>query len=312
MTALLPEDTRSQKRVLGILLLVGAGVGFCLHVYAPGRREIAAARLRAAELAGRDGLSGQRTGDADPSRDAVERAERQLAALQERVPDRAEAAGIYEEIAARADTLGLEVLDVTPGPDAPAEGGVYRRLRWELTVEGGYHALGVFLARMASLRWLLRPEVRRIEGPGPGRGDEYPVRASLALETLLLPAGGARLGGDRSGPSRSGAIRQGREVFAYPVDDRSDPFRPPVREGKGGRWPGDLRLRGILYAAGGGSVAVLRDAVTGRIYRMREGDVIDGVRVMSIGASEVVFAVSGRTGTRRELLGRARRGGGER
>lgn len=309
--ARLPEDPRSQRRILGILLLAAGAVGFELLVHRPGRTELAAAERRVEELARRNELERSRTGELDRRRAELESAERQLGDLQSLVPMRAETAEIYEEVATRAEAVGLELVSVTPSRDEAEAGAFYRRLRWELVVEGGSHDLGLFLARMASLPRLVRPEVRRIEGLERAGVERHPVRATVTLETFVLAdevaplsvgsrerraAGGARAAGSGS------AVLPDREVFDYPVGDRRDPFRPSVAGGRSGPDFGDLRLRGILFAPEVGSVAVLRDAATGRLHRLREGDRLGNVRLVELGPAVAVFSVSGPAGHRREIL----------
>lgn len=183
--ALLPEDSRSQQRVLGIALLVGAAVLFYLYVYLPGREEIAGLEQRVETLEQSNRLTRIRTGDLDRTRGELERAEGLLGALQELVPERAEVATIYEALAARSDALGLELVSVAPSRTTDAGEAYYRRQRWDMILEGRYHDLGRFLAQVASLPRVVRPEVRSIEGL-ERTGGGYPVRAELTLETFVL------------------------------------------------------------------------------------------------------------------------------
>lgn len=184
--ALLPEDARSQKRVLGVVLLLGAAALFYLYVYAPAREEIAVQRERVEALEHRNRLARIRTGNLDRTRAEMERAERLLEALQRLVPARAEVASIYEALAGRSEALGLELVSVTPSGTAAEGGAFYRRQRWDMILEGQYHDLGSFLTQVASLPRVVRPEVRSVEGLERTTDGLYPVRAEVTLETFVL------------------------------------------------------------------------------------------------------------------------------
>lgn len=303
--ALLPEDARSQQRVLGITVLVGAALLFQLYVHLPGREEIAALEERIESLEHRNRMTRIRTGDLDATRAELERGERLLAALQELVPARAEVASIYAAVAARSDALGLELVAVAPSRAAAGEEGFYRRQRWDVVLEGRYHDLGRFLARVASLPRVVRPEVRSIEGLDRTSGGRYPVRAELTLETFVLTEEApptSRRSAARPAAAADTAFRYEREVFSYPVAGRANPFRPPdARSAVGPRFE-DLRLSGILYGPPVASLTVLRDARTGRVHRLREGEKLGDARLVEVRPSEAVFAVMGTTGTRTERL----------
>lgn len=125
----------------------------------------------------------------------------------------------------------------------------------------------------------------------------------LAYAAVALPVGGAaQESGGSSDAGADSAFRYEREVFAYPQGGRTNPFRPPETGGAMGPRFEDLRLSGILYAPSVGSVAVLRDAATGRVHRLREGERLGHARLVEVRPSEAVFAVTGPTGTRTELL----------
>jgi Tfp pilus assembly protein PilP len=103
-----------------------------------------------------------------------------------------------------------------------------------------------------------------------------------------------------------------REVFTYSAAGRRDPFRPLTGDDEMGPRFEQLALRGVIYATGRGqSVALLADG-GGRIYRVREGDVVGNARVIEIGPQRVVLAVETFGTIRREMLELQRRGGAQR
>lgn len=303
--ALLPEDARSQQRILGIALLVGAALLFHLYAHLPEREEIAALEERVATLEHANGMARIRTGDVDATQAELERGERLLAALQELVPATDEVASIYEAVAARGDALGLELVSVAPNRASAEEEGSYRRKRWDLVLEGRYHELGRFLTQVASLSRVVRPEVQSIEGLDRTSDGRYPVRAQLTLETFVQAEGAppaSRQSAAEPTAAADTAFRYDREMFSYPAAGRANPFRPPDSRSAAGPRFEDLRLSGILYGPSVGSVTVLRDVRTGRVHRLREGQRLGDARLVEVRPSEAVFAVAGPTGTRNERL----------
>jgi len=93
-----------------------------------------------------------------------------------------------------------------------------------------------------------------------------------------------------------------REVFDYPMAGRRDPFEPlSAGEELGPRFE-DLRLSGVIYSPERGSVAVLVDQATSRRYRVWEGDVIGGARLVRVGPDHAEFQVTMFGVSRRDTL----------
>jgi hypothetical protein len=93
-----------------------------------------------------------------------------------------------------------------------------------------------------------------------------------------------------------------REVFAYPVDGRRDPFKP-LTGGPGAGAPlfADLALRGIIYSPDARrSVALVQ--VGRRTFRLRRGDIIGNARLLEIQPLRVRFAVENFGTIRNEVL----------
>lgn len=117
--------------------------------------------------------------------------------------------------------------------------------------------------------------------------------ALLALVVTASPAAG-------QDASAEGPIV--REVFDYPVAGRRDPFEPlAAGEELGPRFE-DLRLAGVIYSPERGSIAVLVDVATQRRYRVWEGDVIGGARLISVGVDQAEFLVTVFGVSRRDTL----------
>lgn len=141
--------------------------------------------------------------------------------------------------------------------------------------------------------------------------------AALSLAAVVLPDDASAQQQQRAEPAATTAAADltlvyEREVFVYAAPGRRDPFRPLTDDDDLGPRFEQLALRSIIYATGRGrSVAMLGDG-GGRVYRVREGDVVGNARVLEIGAMRVVMAVETFGTVRRETLELQRRGGAQR
>lgn len=127
----------------------------------------------------------------------------------------------------------------------------------------------------------------------------FAVALPAAAQTPASPAPAA-------GAAQEGELKIEREVFLYSAEGRRDPFVALGGADMGPRFE-ELRLDGIIYAPGGGSVVLLRDS-GGRIYRARRGDLVGNARVLSIEPLRVVFAVDNFGVVRQESLDLKRKG----
>jgi len=117
------------------------------------------------------------------------------------------------------------------------------------------------------------------------------------------PAGRAEASADTSARvSPVGSAGIGRETFYYPGGQRRDPFEPLSAGDELGPRFEDLNLSGIVYSPSTGSIAVLTDKATGKRYRVWEGDLIGGAKLVRVRASEVDFVVTAFGVSRQETL----------
>lgn len=93
-----------------------------------------------------------------------------------------------------------------------------------------------------------------------------------------------------------------REVFEYPATGRRDPFAPLSAGDELGPRFEDLGLSGIIYSPERGSIVVLVDRATLRRYRVWEGDVIGGARLVAVKQTEAEFLVTVFGVSRRDTL----------
>lgn len=127
------------------------------------------------------------------------------------------------------------------------------------------------------------------------------MRRTGAAAIVLALAGGLVPGG--VGAQEAGeAVTLEREVFDYPAVDRRDPFEPLSTGDELGPRFEDLRLAGVIYSPDRGSIAILVDAATRRRYRVWEGDVIGGARLVTVHPDEAEFQVTIFGVSRRDTL----------
>lgn len=118
-----------------------------------------------------------------------------------------------------------------------------------------------------------------------------------ALVAALFAAPGAA----RAQAPGDTAIVYEREVFDYSRAGRTDPFRSLLDDAELGVRLEDLSLQGVMYDPDPSqSVAVLARLGSTRPLRVRVGDRVGGIRVLSIGQRSVQVLI--------EEFGVARRG----
>ena len=182
----LPEDPRDQQRLLGIILPVALVALFYFYVYRPRGTELVELEERIADMEAQNEVARARTVDLDGLREDLVLAERRFAALERLVPTGEEIPEIYEAIASESEALRLDMRNVIPIAAEADSGAYFMRQNWEMEVEGSYHDIGRFLARVASFDRIVRPQVREIR-PVEGAGESTPVTAYFELETFVLP-----------------------------------------------------------------------------------------------------------------------------
>ena len=189
--ATMPGASRDQRRLLAMIVLLGFGTVFHLYVWSPRRTELVELEQRVRQTEEANARADTRTGETDRVRAELELGERQFEVLQRLVPAEDEVAAIYEAIASEAQAVGLELLHVMPGDPAPDSIGYFMRQHWAMQVEGGYHDVGRFLARVAAFPRIVRPEVEEILPTRITNSGRQLIQARFRLETYVLPPGGA-------------------------------------------------------------------------------------------------------------------------
>ncbi len=188
--ALLPRDQGQQMKLLVAILGIAAAALFFMYVYRPRGDELIEMQDRAESLQSQNQLAEARIGDLQKLRDRLSVAERQLDALQRLVPSSGEVPAIYEAIATETQALNLRLISVEPATPVPADSaGTLLRQEWQMQVEGEYHSLAAFLARVASFDRIVRPRITELVPTGTTPAGKQLVTATFGLETFVLGDG---------------------------------------------------------------------------------------------------------------------------
>jgi type IV pilus assembly protein PilO len=188
---LLPEDPRDQYRLLGVIALVAIGVLGYMYVLSPRADALAELEERIEMVETANELAEARMENLDAVREELELGERQFAMLERLVPAEGEVPAIYESIASETQSLGLELINVTPAEPVADSAGYFMRQSWSMQVEGEYHDVGEFLTRVASLTRIVRPDVEEIRPARETNSGRQIVSVRFQLEMFVLPPGGS-------------------------------------------------------------------------------------------------------------------------
>ncbi len=185
--ALLPQDQRQQSMLLIVILSIAAAALYYVYVYRPGGVELIEFTEQVEDLELQNEMAEARIGDLQRLRDRLAHAEQQFTLLQKLVPSGAEVPAIYEAIATQTQALNLRLLNVEPLPPVDADSaGTLLRQEWQMEVEGEYHAIGTFLARVAAFDRIVRPRITQIVPTEMTPSGRQLVRATFQLETFVL------------------------------------------------------------------------------------------------------------------------------
>lgn len=185
--ALLPKDQRQQSMLLIVILSIAAAALYYVYVYRPGGVELIEFTEQADDLELQNGMAEAQIGDLQRLRDRLSYAEQQFTLLQKLVPSGAEVPAIYEAIATQTQALNLRLINVEPLQPVDADSaGTLLRQEWQMEVEGEYHAIGTFLARVAAFDRIVRPRITQIVPTEMTPSGRQLVRATFQLETFVL------------------------------------------------------------------------------------------------------------------------------
>jgi len=188
--ALLPQEHKQQK-ALGALLGAVAVGGLFWNLWAtPKAEEVVEQRERVELLEGQNNAARiAATRGEQGLEENLATFERHVQRLEELVPRASQVPTLLVDINTEAERLDIEALSFVPGPEEP--GIAYNRRTYEVAWLGEYHAMGEFLASIASLSRIITPIGLQLEYY---TGTDYPqfeapVLATFTIETYILPTG---------------------------------------------------------------------------------------------------------------------------
>lgn len=208
--ALIPDDPKQRNAlVIGVVALAGFYFFWSMW-YSPRAEQVVGLETRLEQLE-RENQRAQTvaTRGTENLEERLALYERHMIQLEQLIPDSEEVPRLLDQITGEARRHRVNMATTRPEPDEV--GAYYTKDSYEYQVYGEYHDVGRFLAAIASLPRIITPvdvELGLFSGTQP-LDMEWPVTATLRLETYLLPAPGTTPGMGGEGPE-GGATGGGR------------------------------------------------------------------------------------------------------
>ncbi len=154
---LLPQTQRDQVKFLIGFAALALAVAYYLYPYSAREAQLAADGERVAQLEDANQRAAREFASGSIEHLRVQAAENRSALLVMRrlVPTGNEVPALLEEVSTAARRAGLDVGGVTPEPVIPGER--FDTFRYTVTIIGGYHQFGEFLANVGSLARIVAP-----------------------------------------------------------------------------------------------------------------------------------------------------------
>lgn len=205
--SLLPQSKRDQTTFAIGFAAVALAVAFYLYPYAAREEEYVAENSRfvhmesANERAAREFASGS----IEVLRAQAAENRSTLVVMRRLVPTGQEVPALLEEVSTAARRAGLDVGGVTP--EAVIPGDRFNTYRYTITIIGGYHQFGAFLANVGSLARIVAPVNVSIVAGSAARGpmqsliksiDKTKLASTITLQTYV----------ERTEPAKSAIARE--------------------------------------------------------------------------------------------------------
>ncbi len=152
-----PQNQRDQlKIVIGFIALALAEV-YYLYPYSAAREALVAStsRVESLETANRAAQKEFAAGSVEELKKEAAEQRAALVAMRRLVPTSNEVPALLEEVSTAARRAGLDVGTFTPEP--VIRGDKFDTHRYKVTILGGYHDIGGFLANVGSLPRIVAP-----------------------------------------------------------------------------------------------------------------------------------------------------------
>lgn len=189
--ALLPQSQRDQIKLLIGFAAAALAVAYYVYPYTSREAQLTADTERVAQLEDANSKAAREfaSGSIDDLRLQTAENRSSLVVMRRLVPTGNEVPALLEEVSTAARRAGLDVGGVTPEPVIPGE--KYDTYRYTVTIIGGYHQFGAFLANVGSLARIVAPVNFAIVANGPGRvptvksADKNALASTITLQTYV-------------------------------------------------------------------------------------------------------------------------------
>ncbi|MES2523613.1 MAG: type 4a pilus biogenesis protein PilO [Gemmatimonadota bacterium] len=192
--ALLPTSQRDQIKLLIGFAAVALAVAYYVYPYTARQEQLLAdtARVTTLEENNRTAAREFASGNIETLRAQAAENRSALTAMRRLVPTGNEVPALLEEVSTAARRAGLDVGGVMPEPVIPGER--FDTYRYTVTIIGGYHQFGEFLANVGSLPRIVAPVNFSIIGSNPVRGaarptvttsDKSSIASTITLQTYV-------------------------------------------------------------------------------------------------------------------------------
>lgn len=189
--ATLPTSQRDQIKLLIGFAAVALAVAYYVYPYASREEQLTADLERVTQLEESNQKAAREfaSGSIDQLREQTAENRSTLTVMRRLVPTSNEVPALLEEVSTAARRAGLDVGGVTPEPVIP--GDKYDTYRYTVTIIGGYHQFGSFLANVGSLARIVAPVNFSVVASAPGRiqkiktSDKDALASTITLQTYV-------------------------------------------------------------------------------------------------------------------------------
>ena len=191
--ALLPQTQRDQVKFLIGFAALALAAAYYVYPYSSREEQVASDITRVAELEDANQRAAREFASGSIENLRVQAAENRSALLVMRrlVPTGNEVPALLEEVSTAARRSGLDVGGVTPEPVILGER--FDTYRYTITIIGGYHQFGEFLANVGSLARIVAPvNFSIVAGSGPNAprnviktSEKDALASTITLQTYV-------------------------------------------------------------------------------------------------------------------------------
>jgi type IV pilus assembly protein PilO len=185
-----PQTRREQGMTAAAVVAVLLAVVHYMYVFSPKQEELATveSRVEALDAANAQAKRDLAKGSVDELRARAVQYAADLELMRQLVPTSNEVPALLEQVSTAARRVNLDIGSVVPEPVVAGE--QFDTYRYRLTVVGGYHALGEFLANVGSLTRIVAPVNLKLapatnQSPAAARGRAAEINSEFEIETYV-------------------------------------------------------------------------------------------------------------------------------